>query len=305
MSNLKRKIGCESVFHSSDDDGLCAELDSVEVKYKKLKSEEDHFLCHICGRSLKHRQSLNTHLLSHTQTFYCPCGKQFKHKENFYRHQKRCVDKACTFNCNLCSAQFRRIGDLSSHMDNTHSQSGGRAPTAVEDISQDQPSTSKDQPSTSKHKPSTSQDQEHSKENLERRSALNESAQQITIYPQNDAEKYDLLHFYSVMKSKIQAILKDGKKKFRDNKFSLNTRVRMIRTREEGEELIVPHFISRTFISLNLSDEEHDLNTAFQQMLNALEEFIHRGSDWRVDVVIGSKYGPLHTSFCWEIYHSS
>lgn len=79
----------------------------------------------------------------------------------------------------------------------------------------------------------------------------------------------------------------------------------MIRTIEEGEELIVPHFISRTFISLNLSDEEHDLNTAFQQMLNALEEFIHRGSDWRVDVVIGCKYCPLHTSFCWEIYHSS
>lgn len=101
MSNLKRKIGCESEFNSSDDDDLCAELDSVEVQYKKLKSEEDHFLCHICGRSLKHRQSLNTHLLSHTQTFYCPCGKQFKHKEHFYRHQKRCVDKACTFNCNI------------------------------------------------------------------------------------------------------------------------------------------------------------------------------------------------------------
>lgn len=53
----------------------------------------------------------------------------------------------------------------------------------------------------------------------------------------------------------------------------------MIRTREEGEELIVPHFRSRTFIYLNLSDEEHHLNTAFQQMQNALEEFIHRGSD--------------------------
>lgn len=51
--------------------------------------------------------------------------------------------------------------------------------------------------------------------------------------------------------------------------------------------MIVLHFRSRTFISLNLSDEEHDLNTAFQQMQNALEEFIHRGSDWRVDVVIG------------------
>lgn len=88
MSNLKRRIGCESEFNSSDDDDLCAELDSVEVQYKKLKSEEDHFLCHICGRSLKHRQSPNTHLLSHTQTFYCPCGKQFKHKENFLQTPK-------------------------------------------------------------------------------------------------------------------------------------------------------------------------------------------------------------------------
>lgn len=103
-------------------------------------------------------------------------------------------------------------------MDNIHSQRGGRAPTAVEDISEDQPSTSKDQlltskdqpstskdqPSTSKDQPSTSKNQEHSEEYLERRSALNESAQQITIYPQNDAEKYDLLHFYSVMKSKTK-----------------------------------------------------------------------------------------------------
>lgn len=37
MSNLKRKIGCESEFNSSDDDDLCAEVDSVEVKYKKIK----------------------------------------------------------------------------------------------------------------------------------------------------------------------------------------------------------------------------------------------------------------------------
>lgn len=80
-------------------------------------------------------------------------------------------------------------------MDNIHSQRGGRAPTAVEDISQDQPSTANDQPSTSKDQPSTSKDQPstskyqyHSEEHLERRSALNESAQQISIYPQNDVK---------------------------------------------------------------------------------------------------------------------
>lgn len=70
----------------------------------------------------------------------------------------------------------------------------------------------------------------------------------------------------------------------------------MVRQVESEEEFTIPHFRSRTFISLDDEDEEHDLNTAFQQMLNALEEFVHRGSNWRVERVMGLeiKIVPCH-----------
>lgn len=42
---------------------------------------------------------------------------------------------------------------------------------------------------------------------------------------------------------------------------------------EREEEFIVPHFRSRTLVSLEDEDEDHDLNTALQQMLKALESF--------------------------------
>lgn len=54
----------------------------------------------------------------------------------------------------------------------------------------------------------------------------------------------------------------------------------MVRQREAGgEETIIPYFRTRIFRSLQHDDEEHDLNTAFQQMQNDMEEFIRRGSD--------------------------
>lgn len=71
----------------------------------------------------------------------------------------------------------------------------------------------------------------------------------------------------------------------------------MVRQVVSEEEITIPHFRSRTFISLDDDDdEEHNLNTAFQQMLNALEEFVHRGSNWRVERVMGLeiKIIPYH-----------
>lgn len=178
-------------------------------------------------------------------------------------------------------------------MDIAHRQRGGRSPVTVEYISPPE-----DQPFA----------QEETEENegvnepqidVERRSALNDTAQQFILHPENDAEKYDVLRFYSALKSKIKLILAEQKMKFRDIKFFFNTRVRMVRQiAAGGEETIIPHFRSRIFSSLQHDDEDHDLNAAFQQMQNAMEEFIHRGSDWRLDVVFSLElykvpYKPL------------
>lgn len=47
LNRLKRKLEDDDhLFNSSDDDDLCVELDSVEKKYKKFKSN-DYFLCRV------------------------------------------------------------------------------------------------------------------------------------------------------------------------------------------------------------------------------------------------------------------
>lgn len=135
--------------------------------------------------------------------------------------------------------------------------------------------------------------------NVVRRSALNSTAQEITLRPRNGAEKFDLLRFYSAVKSKVKSLLMENRKQFRSIKFYLNTRVRMVRQREgDEEEFTIPYFRSNTFQVLSDDDIDHFLNQAFQQMQNTMEEFVHRGSNWRTDSVLGLEikivpYQPL------------
>jgi hypothetical protein len=48
----------------------------------------------------------------------------------------------------------------------------------------------------------------------------------------------------------------------------------------ENRETIVPHFRSKYYISLPDEYNNHNLNEAFQSINQALDEFIHKGSNW-------------------------
>lgn len=80
----------------------------------------------------------------------------------------------------------------------------------------------------------------------------------------------------------------------------------MVRQRDGGEEeSTIPHFRSTTFQVLDSDDVDHFLNQAFQQMQNAMEEFVHRGSNWRMESVLGLKikvvpYQPFTAPFPLE-----
>ena len=61
----------------------------------------------------------------------------------------------------------------------------------------------------------------------------------------------------------------------------------MIRTIADGkEEFAIPHFRSRTYITLTGEEPEDNLNAAFQEVHRVLEEFIRKGSNWTVQKVI-------------------
>lgn len=166
--------------------------------------------------------------------------------------------------------------DLNSHVDTKHPLNEGRALTAAEDISlPDQPSTSKERGENKD--PST-------------------DVETVCSQRHRPGNHYTTKNGAETKSNRFSQSIK----KLHNIKFYLNIRVRMVRQMGNEEEFIVPHFRSRTF------DEEHDLNTAFQQMQNALEEFVHRGSNWRMEFVTGieirivpyqplsaAKYSPL------------
>ncbi|KAK3108343.1 hypothetical protein FSP39_005957 [Pinctada imbricata] len=75
----------------------------------------------------------------------------------------------------------------------------------------------------------------------------------------------------------------------------------MVRDESEADSTTSPYFRSSTYTSLEHEDFEHDLNSAYQQMNNHLEEFNNRGSDWTLDEVISMEivtvpYIPLDGS---------
>ncbi|VDI77645.1 Hypothetical predicted protein [Mytilus galloprovincialis] len=108
--------------------------------------------------------------------------------------------------------------------------------------------------------------------------------------------------FLSNMKLEVEQELNIRRKKVRDVKWYLNVRVDMVRNIEDGtKEKTTPHFRSKTYTSLENDDNDHNLNEAFQKMNGSLEEFIHKGSNWIINKVLGLevntvKYSPISGS---------
>lgn len=109
---------------------------------------------------------------------------------------------------------------------------------------------------------------------------------QTNIFPAG-SEQYDLLNFFTTTKSDVENELQIRREKIRDLKWYLNVRVEMVRDVNDGvKEKATPHFRSKTYISLENDDNDHNLNEAFQKMNASLEEFIHKGSNWVVNKII-------------------
>ena len=108
----------------------------------------------------------------------------------------------------------------------------------------------------------------------------------VEISPHGN-EMYDLLQFLANIKGYVNKELQQRSSQLRNIKWYVNARIKMIRTIADGkEEFVIPHFRSKTYITLTGEDTEDNLNAAFQEVHRALEEFIRQGSNWTVHKVI-------------------
>jgi hypothetical protein len=247
---------------------------------------------------------------THCTSLKCrKCDKQFSRDYTRKQHEKQCTEKlkepkSKRLTCKYCRVPFDTYDTLFQHVIENH-------PLKKEDkagiIQKDGDVKSTPQNSIRKRSEqdgnveSTQQIPAKNggkKERFVRKGALNDAVQQTDIIPEAD-EKYDLLNFFAKSKSDVENELKTGRERVRDLKWYLNARAEMVRNIDNGQqEKTTAHFRSKTYVSLENDDNDHNLNEAYQKMNASLEEFIHKGSNWVLNKIINMeintvKYSPV------------
>lgn len=235
------------------------------------------------------------------------CDKLFTQKSSLKRHKEKCENSKsnkCSatesknttekkgYVCKHCDIPFNDYDSLFQHITTTHpmNQSGGNV---VQHPSHNDPRT-------------VTENESDKKRFRLKKSAMNEAAQQTSIFPHGN-EKYDLLQFLANVKEDVDKELNLRKAKQRNIKWYVNARVEMIRDIEdEKKENAYPHFRSKSYISLENDDNDHNLNEAFQAINKALEEFINKGSNWILNKIICLEvhtvlYSPIAGSSYMEL----
>ena len=300
IAKYKKALNYVDEFMDSEDESLCKALDDVE---NKLQSDNAEKVAHkrpidVNNKPTTPVKKAKTDLndeSNKSSRFLCHCGKSYKYRQGLHRHKKKCeisntteeTNVNETYQCRYCSVPFDKYSKLVAHLEENHPLLQVGMGNVVPPV---KPST------TTKKSKTTSKKRVH-----KTRSAINNSVQSIEILPFEN-KKDDLLVFYAKAKSEVQDVLKERRQSSRNVKFYLNTRATMVRDLREGKDsTATPYFRSKTHTILEHDDVEHDINSAFQQMSDNMQDFINKGSDWRFDTVVSMEivtvpYSPLNGS---------
>ncbi|XP_049704108.2 transcription factor Ouib [Helicoverpa armigera] len=115
-------------FRLSMDNLICTECNSTFPYFDVLKKHMIvHFgtyICDVCGACFLERNSLRTHIKSHTkveESFPCEiCGKNLKSKYSRYLHVATIHEKKPTVNCYKCEASFLSYALRNRHLIEVH-----------------------------------------------------------------------------------------------------------------------------------------------------------------------------------------
>jgi KRAB domain-containing zinc finger protein len=91
---------------------------TLRYHIEAMHETERKYMCHICGKYLKNRFYMRTHLRIHSEdrNFPCEkCGKKFKLKTMLKRHEN-IHQNVKKFHCNICEKTFVQNNNLKAHM---------------------------------------------------------------------------------------------------------------------------------------------------------------------------------------------
>ena len=89
--------------------------------------ERRNYDCNVCNKTLKSKQSLDTHMVIHSdrKPFQCEvCPQAFKLKQHLKLHLKtQHTTSSAEFQCNLCQKVLSQARTLANHMKEVHEKS--------------------------------------------------------------------------------------------------------------------------------------------------------------------------------------
>ncbi|GBN56669.1 hypothetical protein AVEN_110036-1 [Araneus ventricosus] len=245
----------------------------------KIHIGENPFRCRICDKVFGRNDSLKRHMKTHSKEndFKCDiCDSSFQRKHCLAMHMQKHQEK--NYDCGNCDRFFISLQHLNQHVRAIHPEIK----------------------LTSVKRGTTSTPEGNSKRVRREGGALN-TLTSTFFQPTENTKKDFLLFFDEVTPQLEEKIEEEIQEKGAVKWYGVVKAVFKRENEDGGEERVTPYFRSNVQIELVGDTVGDHVPASFTKILEAVDEFIRRGSGWILDKIVHfelcvAKYQPLPAS---------
>ncbi|GBM42253.1 Zinc finger protein 37 [Araneus ventricosus] len=241
-------------------------------------SKKNDFECDICNETFSPNDSLIRHMKTHSKenNFKCNiCDRSFQRKHCFDLHMQKRQEKK--YDCRKCDRSFISLQHLNQHVRVSHSEIK----------------------LTSVERGTASTPEGNSKRVRREGGALNTFTS--TFFQPTENSKKDFFYSSPLTPQLKEKIEEEIREKGAGKWYGVVKSVFKRESEDGGEERVTPYFRSNVQIELFGDTIGDHVPASFSKILEAVDEFIRRGSGWILDKIVHfelcvAKYQPLRAS---------